>query len=263
MEHSDVVAAVPRQQASLNDAGTFFFITCEHGGNRIPSRYHDFFRGREALLRTHRGYDIGALRVARELSEALSAPLLVSTVSRLLIDLNRSPGHPKLYSEATRNTPAQIREEIAARYYLPFRIQAETRIAQAIEHSQNVIHVSCHTFTPELDGKVRNADIGLLYDPARKPEANLCRRWRIALGEHATALKVRMNYPYTGTADGFTVHLRRRFPAERYIGLELEINQKHVRDDADHWRAVRHAVIEALRAVAPGAGAQAGVQPQA
>lgn len=252
MEAGDAVAADPWRRARQHAARPCFLITCEHGGNRIPSRYRDFFRGREALLRSHRGYDMGALRVARELSQALSAPLLACTVSRLLIDLNRSPGHPKLYSEATRNAPAAIRQEIAARHYLPLRIEAETRIAQAMERGRNVIHVSCHTFTPELDGKVRAADIGLLYDPARRQEAALCRRWRTALGEYAAALKTRMNYPYTGTADGFTAYLRRRFPAERYIGLELEINQKHVHGDAAHWRAVRQAVIEAFCKAAAG-----------
>lgn len=229
----------------------FFFITCEHGGNRVPSRYHDFFRGHEAILRTHRAYDAGALRVARELSGALSAPLLVSTVSRLLIDLNRSPSHPQLYSEEIRKAAPDIREEIYRRYYQPYRSKAETQIAQAIAGGARVIHISCHSFTPELNGEVRNADLGLLYDPARPAEAALCRRWRVALRIYAAALKARMNYPYTGTADGFTVYLRRRFPADVYLGIELEVNQKHVFARGDHWREIRAAIIESLHDAAP------------
>lgn len=233
------------------NASDFFLITCEHGGNRIPSRYQDLFRGREALLRTHRAYDVGALRVARELAAELSAPLVVSTVSRLLIELNRSPRHPRLYSEATRDAPADIKEEIFKRYYLPYRAKVETQIAQAAAGGARVIHISCHSFTPELDGKVRNADIGLLYDPARTPEASLCRRWQTALKVHAAALKTRMNYPYSGVSDGFTVYLRRRFPAHSYLGIELEINQKHVLARGQHWRRVRGAVIEAFHDAVP------------
>jgi predicted N-formylglutamate amidohydrolase len=229
----------------------FFLISCEHGGNRIPSRYHDFFVGREALLRTHRGYDAGALRVARELSDALRAPLLASSVSRLLVDLNRSLGHPHLYSDATRAIAPQLRHEILARYYLPYRGKAETQIEQAIEQGRRVIHISCHSFTPELNGKPRNTDLGLLYDPSRPSEAGLCRRWRIALKACASVLKARMNYPYAGTADGFTVYLRKRFPAEHYLGIELEINQLHVHESTEHWRAVRGAIIEALRTALP------------
>jgi len=228
-----------------------YLITCEHGGNRVPSRYHDFFAGSAALLRSHRGYDIGALRVAREFAAALSAPLMVSTISRLLIDLNRSPGHPRLYSEATRGAPPALREEIFQRYYRPYRTKVETQIAQAVDSGARVVHISCHSFTPELDGKVRQADLGLLYDPARAAEAGLCRRWQMALKVYASTLKTRLNYPYLGTADGFTVYLRRRFPAERYLGIELEINQKHVRGQAAHWRTVRNAVIEAFHDAAP------------
>jgi len=229
----------------------FFLITCEHGGNRIPSRYLDFFRGRGALLRTHRAYDMGALRVARELSAALSAPLVVSTVSRLLIELNRSPSHPKLYSEATRDAPDDIKREIFKRYYQPYRAKVETQIAQAVAGGARVIHISCHSFTPELNGEMRNADIGLLYDPSRLPEARLCRRWQMALKVYASALKTRMNYPYTGVSDGFTVYLRRQFQAHAYLGIELEINQKHVQARGEHWRQVRNAIIEAFHDAVP------------
>lgn len=229
-----------------------FLVTCEHAGNRIPSRYRSLFQEQQALLRSHRGYDAGALRIARELSASLSAPLLVSTASRLLIDLNRSLGHPQLFSEVTRGVSGESRHEILTRYYRPYRTEAETLIAREIEHGARVIHISCHSFTPEMNGKLRNADLGLLYDPARAAEAALCRRWRIALKACAAALKTRMNYPYAGTADGFTVYLRRRFPAERYLGIELEINQKHVRQSALHWHTVRGAIIEAfLHAIEP------------
>lgn len=229
-------------------------ITCEHGGNRIPPRYRELFRGHEALLRTHRGYDAGALRMARDMAEALASALesplammAVSTISRLLIDLNRSPGHPGLYSDATRAASAAIREEIFRRHYLPYRGKVEHCIAGAIAGGARVIHLSCHSFTPELDGDVRNADIGLLYDPAREAESELCRRWRVALQVHASGLRTRMNYPYSGTADGFTTHLRRRFPGDAYLGIELEINQKHVLAHGRHWQEVRRGVVQAFQ----------------
>jgi len=238
----------PPDPAATLTAPDACLVTCEHGGNRIPPRYRACFRGHEALLHTHRGYDIGALRVARELAAALGAPLLAATASRLLIDLNRSRGHPRLYSEATRSLPPALRHEILERYYLPYRTHAESRIARAIEGGARVLHVSCHSFTPQLDGSIRNTDFGLLYDPARPLEAGLCRRWGRALDARAAPLRVRMNYPYRGTADGFTTYLRKRFPADRYLGIELEINQKHVLEGAQHWRAVRKAIIGALQA---------------
>ncbi|MDB5761270.1 MAG: N-formylglutamate amidohydrolase [Herminiimonas sp.] len=229
-----------------------FIITCEHGGNRIPSRYRSLFDGHEALLPTHRGYDAGALRLAREMAGALHAPLYVSTVSRLLIDLNRSLIHPQLYSEATRKASKAVQQEIWQRYYLPYRTKIETQIRQAIGCSDRVIHVSCHSFTPELDGKVRDADIGLLYDPGRPHERDACHRWRASLKELDGSLRVRLNYPYAGKSDGITSAMRRRFSADRYVGIEVEINQRHVLESARHWRDVRRIVIDGFElAMAP------------
>jgi len=222
-------------------------ITCEHGGNRIPPCYRPFFQGHEALLQTHRGFDAGALTMARDLAHALAAPLLLSTTSRLLIDLNRSIGHPRLYSEATGAAPAATRRDILECHYLPYRNQAEAYIAETIATGNRVIHLSSHSFTPELDGEVRNADIGLLYDPARPGEVELCRRWQASLKTQALKLKVRRNYPYTGKSDGFTAYLRRRFPADAYVGIELEINQKHVLKGGRSWKTLRGCVTEALK----------------
>ena len=229
---------------SKND---YLLITCEHGGNRVPQRYRKLFSGCNALLQTHRGYDAGALVLARALAGFLHAPLLFATTSRLLVDLNRSIGHPRLYSDATREAPVTVRREILQHHYLPYRNKVEADIAAAIERGNRVIHIACHSFTPELDGEVRNADIGLLYDPGRSGELALCRNWKMQFKTVAPELKVRRNYPYTGNSDGLTAYLRRRFPAERYTGIELEINQKHVLGGVRHWRTLRLAVMEALR----------------
>ena len=153
-------------------------VTCEHGGNRIPAPYRPLFRGQGALLDSHRGYDPGALVMAKALASACQAPLVASTVSRLLIDLNRSIGHPQLFSAATRDTPTETRAQIVERHYRPYREQVERLVRHAVSRGHRVIHISSHSFTPELDGKVRGADVGLLYDPGRRGEAELLRAGR-------------------------------------------------------------------------------------
>lgn len=221
-------------------------ITCEHGGNRIPALYRDLFHGHQTLLDSHRGYDPGALIMARALARAFAAPLLASTVSRLLVDLNRSVGHPGLHSEATRKTPAEVRQRILKLYYQPYRAQAERLVSQAIADHGRVIHLSSHSFTPELDGKVRDADIGLLYDPARPGEADLCERWKTDLESCALDLTVRRNYPYAGKGDGLTAWFRRRLPPGAYVGVELEVNQMHVVRAGRYWTALRKVILESL-----------------
>jgi predicted N-formylglutamate amidohydrolase len=91
-----------------------------------------------------------------------------------------------------------------------------------------VIHVSSHSFTPILNGQVRRAVVGLLYDPGRNGEAELCARWKATLSEYAPTLRVRRNYPYYGKAAGLTAQMRRCFSADTYVGVELEVNQSIV-----------------------------------
>jgi predicted N-formylglutamate amidohydrolase len=167
-------------------------------------------------------------------------------VSRLLVDLNRSVGHPRLYSEATRKAPAAVRQRILKHYYQPYRAQAEGFVRTAIAAHGQVIHLSSHSFTPELDGKIRDADIGLLYDPARPGEADLCERWKAALETCALNLAVRRNYPYAGKGDGLTAWFRRCLPPAAYVGIELEVNQKHVVSAGGYWTALRKVIVESL-----------------
>ena len=228
-----------------------FLVTCEHGGNRIPAPYRALFAGHAALLATHRGYDPGALVMAREMADALHAPLVTSTVSRLLIDLNRSIGHPQLFSAVTRGTSATIREGIVARHYLPYRAQVERFVRQSVSRGRRVIHVSSHSFTPELYGKVRRADVGLLYHPGRRGEVQLCARWKTSLANMDPELRVRRNYPYAGKGDGLTSYLRRCFPPAVYVGIELEVNQKIVFAGGRRWTALRRVLVDSLRAALP------------
>jgi predicted N-formylglutamate amidohydrolase len=222
-------------------------LTCEHGGKRIPAGYRDLFDGHQGLLDSHRGFDPGALTMARALAGAFAAPLVVSTVSRLLVDLNRSVGHPRLHFEVIRKAPAEVRQAILRRHYAPYRARAEARVAQAIATHGRVIHISSHSFTPELDGKLRHADIGLLYDPARPGEVALSERWQAALQACAPDLTVRRNYPYAGKGDGLTAWFRRRLAPETYVGIELEVNQKFILRAGRQWPALRQLIVASLR----------------
>lgn len=226
-------------------------ITCEHGGNRIPAPYRTCFRGHEEALASHRGHDPGALALARELARACHAPLVYATVSRLLIELNRSPGHPRLYSEFTRALSADRKRALYARHYLPYRRTVEQRVIAGLGLCRRVIHVSAHSYTPVLDGRPRHADVGLLYDPQRSAEVRLCAAWQTALRALRPDLVVRRNYPYRGVADGLTTHLRRRYGAA-YLGIEIEVNQRHALGDAAEWRKLRRAIAQAFTAALDG-----------
>lgn len=203
---------------------TRFLLTCEHGGNKVPVAYRALFVNAEMLLSTHRGLDIGALDLFRTLGSLADASYY-STTSRLLVELNRSLHHPKLFSESTASLSSSEKARLLAKYYTPYRSAVQKHIQDWLKKNDQVIHISVHSFTPMLNGITRNADIGLLYDPGLKSEKRFAEEWSAVLNVLAPDLRVRMNYPYRGTADGFTTYLRKQF-ATNYIGIELEVNQK-------------------------------------
>ena len=211
----------------------YLIITCEHGGNTIPPPYAALFQGQEALLASHRGWDPGALPVAQELAGRLAAPLLAATVSRLLIDLNRSPGHRHLFSQFSRPLPRAERSAIARNYYLPHRQQVLQAVTTAIAAGRTVLHLAIHSFTPVLQNQPRRADLGLLYDSGREGERALCLAWQGALRKERAEWRIRRNYPYLGRMDGLATWLRRQLPPARYLGVEIEINQARLTTPAE------------------------------
>ena len=229
-------------------AASGLFLSCEHGGNRVPARYARHFAGTGKLLATHRGYDIGSLEAARFLRARLDVPLISATVTRLLVDLNRSPAHPRLFSEITRTLDTETRRQILRRHYQPHRDKVQAMAKAGISASGRVIHLSVHSFTPEMNGHPRHCDIGLLYDPSRHLEAEFCDRWRRRLRSAEPALIVRRNYPYRGVADGLVTYLRRRFDARRYIGVEIEINQALAKKGGPQWKRLLSVLADTLPA---------------
>jgi predicted N-formylglutamate amidohydrolase len=221
-------------------------ISCEHGGNRIPAAYRHLFAANTAVLDTHRGFDIGALEIARTISKLLKAPLHAAQTSRLLVDLNRSLHHRSLYSEFSRDCDKQTRAQILTKYYLPYRQALEQQVRTMIAACGSVIHISVHSFTPVLDGQVRKADIGLLYDPARKREKAFCARLKDGLDQTGIGV-IRLNYPYRGNADGLTTSLRNSLPAGAYLGIEIEINQNRaVTDSSLLGRVLGYSLQQAI-----------------
>ena len=105
-----------RRRSAQRPTPIAYLVTCEHGGNEIPAPYIARFRAHRALLASHHGYDPGALAMARSLARALRALLLASTVSRLLVELNRSPGRQFRYSPVMRNATSAVRADICRRY---------------------------------------------------------------------------------------------------------------------------------------------------
>lgn len=216
----------------------YLIVSCEHGGNRVPPRWKGVFS--ERTLQSHRGWDPGALELAREVARAAHAPLFHSTTSRLLVDLNRPLGHPQLFIHPL---PDSDRRRLLERQYLPYWRSVERVIARA---RGRVLHLSVHSFTPRLRGERRTTDIGLLFDPRRGLEAAFCRAWRKAILETSPRLRVRNNDPYRGTFPSLVEAMRRKFGPRKYVGVQIEVNQRYARGARPGWNRLRRRVVDSF-----------------
>ena len=216
---------------------TQVILTVEHGGHKIPAPYAPLFRGQSQVLKSHRGWDQGALVIAKVLQSKWGSPLVASTTSRLLIDLNRSLSHKSVFSEYTQDLQPDTKDQIIARYYAQYRAEVEDTVAKAYKRGERVLHLSIHSFTPVWNHVRRKTDIGILFDPARPGETNLASYWQSLLrkDQYFRDWAVHRNRPYQGKSDGFTTYLRTIFSGEsskkqgEYLGIELEINQKFLK----------------------------------
>lgn len=202
-----------------------FIVTCEHAVHTVPSDLAPLFRGAEDILASHRGWDPGTLDAARVWAERLGAPLFTAQVSRLVCDANRNEGNPAVWSDYTRPLPRAERNRLLDHWHRPHRRAVRAELDRLLAEGRTVLHLAVHSFTPVLEGRVRSLDLGLLYDPARPGERALAAAWQKALHHAAPTLRVRRNMPYRGQADGLPTALRRLYPADRYLGFEIEFNQ--------------------------------------
>lgn len=201
-------------------------ISCEHGGHKIPKLYvKDLDEETKELLATHRGWDRGALGLAKLVSKVENSPLFFTEISRLLIDCNRSINHNSVFGPSFRDKSPEVKEQIANDYYHPYRLSIVEAIERLHKKNLKVLHCAFHSFTPVLNGETRNAEFGLLYDPGQASEM----KWSDVIMDKLKAQefpwRARRNYPYLGKSDGFTKFLRNQFGEKIYAGFEIEFNQ--------------------------------------
>jgi len=203
-----------------------WLLTCEHYSNGVPLKYADLFLKAIDVLESHRGYDVRVAPLFIRL-EPLFDESFHYRYSRLLIEPNRSIHHKVLFSHFTTTLSPEIKADLMSQYYLPYRKSVEQFIERYIH--EEVIHISVHSFTPVLGNQDRSSPVGILFDSKKKAERNLAEIWKKCMKEVQPDLKIRYNYPYRGSADGFTTYLRKAFP-ENYYGFELEVRNDVVLD---------------------------------
>jgi predicted N-formylglutamate amidohydrolase len=186
---------------TLNPGGRSpFVLACDHASNRIPAPYGTL--GLTPLQRLmHIAWDPGALAVARELSRLLDAPLVHSTVSRLVIDCNRDHDAPDLITTLSERVAIagnaavtdEDRRSRIARFHAPFHRAIETVLDERAADARETILVTVHSFTPVYKDVHRPWPIGLIH--GIDPSFTLL--LRDALAAEDETLNIGWNEPYS------------------------------------------------------------------
>jgi predicted N-formylglutamate amidohydrolase len=152
-----------------------FVIVVDHASSRIPRRLEDLGVSASELQR-HIAWDIGALAVARHVSDALDAPLVAQSYSRLVIDCNRDPGVETSIPAISESTSipgnsglsaehkAARRSEIFDPYHGHVRALLDARAAAG----RPTILVAQHSMTDVFKGVRREMHAAVLYNRDRR-----------------------------------------------------------------------------------------------
>ncbi len=178
-----------------------FAIVCDHASNRFPARYGDLGRPPSERIR-HIAWDPGALAVSLRLTELLDAPLVHSTVSRLVIDCNRFTDAETLIAPVSEFTEipgnaavtASDKAERIARYHGPYHDAIARLLAARRDAGIETILVCVHSFTPVFKGVARPWPIGILPPRGEAFSAAL----RDALTAELPDMTIGWNQPYAG-----------------------------------------------------------------
>ncbi len=205
----------------------------DHASNHIPAPYGDL--GLDAAARdSHIAWDPGALPVAQHMSRMLDAPLIRATVSRLVLDLNRSVESDTLVPQISETTtipgnknlsPAERGARIDA-VYRPYHAAVENLVVQhAAKFAFPIAVVAIHTFTPVYKGLARPWHVGILFDEDDSLGRAILGSLAADLGMTSAA-----NQPYS-PADGVYWTLDRHAAARGLKNVMIEIRNDEVRTE--------------------------------
>ena len=190
------------------DSSTGLLILCDHAENTLPEAYGTLGLKPQDLHR-HIAYDLGAAEVAIRLAEALGAPAVLSSFSRLLIDPNRGLDDPTLIMQISDGliVPGNVGLDAAEletrieRFYRPYHQAIERAIEAGMASGRPPVLVSVHSFTQAWKGMPRPWAAGVLWD--RDPRLALP---LLAALRGIPGVEVGDNVPYSGQLKGDTLY---------------------------------------------------------
>ena len=152
-----------------------YFLSCDHASNRIPRALGDMGLD-ETERQRHIAWDIGALAVAKRMSDALDAVLVYQNYSRLVIDCNRSPSVPAAIPEVSEHTTIPANLDLSAAearrreraIHAPYHNCIHDLMDQRAATQRPTIYIAMHSYTPVFKGTQRHWHMSVMYHRDRR-----------------------------------------------------------------------------------------------
>lgn len=212
-------------------------VLCCHASHAIPEALGDL--GLTPVDRhEHVAWDPGAREVALALAARLDCPALLGGVSRLVVDLNRSPTSSELILAESDNrmVPGNLRVSDSERarriahWHAPYHDAIDRHLDRLAQSGIRPALVAVHSFTPVLWGRERPWPVGVLWKHDRGRVAALIDALR------AQGLEVGDNEPYDGhVAMGYTLEHHGERRGLRHVLLELRNDLLGTREHTGAW----------------------------
>lgn len=207
-----------------------FVLVCDHASRRIPEQYGTMGLS-ETERASHIAWDPGALPVSQKLRDMLDAPLVESTVSRLVIDANRDLTAPDLIwtlSEATRipaneGLSAGERQYRIETYHRPYHAAIERVLRDRAATGRESALVCVHSFTPVFLGVHRPWPIGLIHGR----DQGFTAAFRDALAAANPGLLIGWNEPYAAL-NGVTLTLEKHGDGRGIDATMIELRNDEI-----------------------------------
>jgi predicted N-formylglutamate amidohydrolase len=225
-----------------------FVIVVDHASARIPRSLSDLGVLQSELQR-HIAWDIGALAVARHVSEALDAPMVAQNYSRLVIDCNRDPKVATSIARVSESTevPGNIglneeqRLVRRAAIFDPYHDRIAALLDERKAAGRPTILVSQHSMTDIYKGVRREMHAAVLYNRDRRFAGLLLDMLR-----REDHLHVADNQPYF-VSDETDYSIPHHGEARELPHVEIEIRQDLLLEEAGQ-REWATRIATALRA---------------
>jgi predicted N-formylglutamate amidohydrolase len=230
---------------SLNREGQAALqLVCDHASHAVPAALGGLGLD-DSRFRQHIAYDIGAQDITRGLAARMDAPAVLAGYSRLVIDVNRPPGHPQSIPEISddieipgnQGLSEAAQEERVAALFEPYHDAIHESIAHLWRRNKPPALFSIHSFSPDYGDEDRPWDIGVLWNRDPRIAQPLIEKLS-DLG-----LNVGDNLPYSGHELAYTINLHGG--AAGLANCVVEINQDQVQDHqgVERWTGILAGVM--------------------